>query len=171
MEMLSPSAHPCLQARASLHVHMAIWVERDEDAYAAAIADGKTDSEANTIAAAKAGYDGAKNICGTAPRGYKMKDLDGDAPPPQGGFADRPELAAWRDFVLNVQRHDCRPKCYKKAGEDVATCKYLYPREIQDDPNRELPHLNAATDRWEYECEMEEDRRGSPPTSHCTQHP
>ena len=40
----------------------------------------------------------------------------------------------WRRFVLKVQRHDCRPKCFMgglndREDGDSATCKYGYPRE------------------------------------------
>ena len=43
---------------------------------------------------------GKANIAGTAPRCCKT-----------------PEEKEWRRFVLNVQRHDCRPKCRMHAGE------------------------------------------------------
>ena len=111
------------QARASLHVHMAIWVE----------GAGKPEA-----------------ICGTAPRGS-------DPANPTAGLT--PTERAWRDFVLNVQRHDCfDPKCKVKNGERIDYCKYLYPRPICDAAYQ----LSAETNRYEYRTEQPEDQWLSP---------
>ena len=79
------------QARGSLHVHMALWVEP--------------------------GTERPDGICATAPRSPNGQPLSA-------------EEEAWRQFVLNVQRHDCYPKCKVKRGEMVDDCKYGYPHEI-----------------------------------------
>ena len=64
--------------------------------------------------------------------------------------------------MLNVQRHDCRPKCFTKGGEPCKTCKYNYPRQRYVEGHDVFPLLNVATDRWDQECFEEEDGRLSP---------
>jgi len=96
----------------------------------------------------------AKNIRGTAPRA-KAGEVLSEAE------------QAWRDFVLNVQRHDCRPKCFTKGGEPCDRCKYNYPRKMyklnpNGQPEVDLPFLNPETARWDVECYEEEDGRLSP---------
>ena len=127
------------QARGSLHVHMAIWIE-----------GGLAEATKH-----------ASNISGTAPRGKRSLSADGKW---QYEELVGPE-AAWRNFVLNVQRHDCRPKCYKKKGEPCTICKYNYPRKMYprvEDGGPEMPTLNTTTDRWDNECYEPEDGRLSP---------
>jgi len=54
--------------------------------------------------------------------------------------------------VLNVQRHDCFPKCKTKRGEPCEECKYGYPRDVwQEDA---AAAVDAAT--------LPEDQRLSP---------
>ena len=63
---------------------------------------------------------GAKpdGMCGMAPRGDNLSASE----------------LVWRDFVLNVQRHDCyTKKCFTKRGETVDDCKYGYPRRLFSD--------------------------------------
>lgn len=62
----------------------------------------------------------------------------------------------WRDFVLKVQRHDCRKKCFSKGadGEVCSECRYGYPRPRSSDH-----HFDEATQRWFYMCEKDEDER------------
>lgn len=127
------------QARGSLHVHMAIWIE-----------GGLAEATKH-----------ASNISGTAPRGKRSLSADGKW---QYEELVGPE-AAWRNFVLNVQRHDCRPKCYKKKGEPCTICKYNYPRKMYsrvEEGGPEMPTLNTTTDRWDNECYEPEDGRLSP---------
>ena len=69
----------------------------------------------------------------------------------------------WRRFVLKVQRHDCRPKCFTgglndSEDGDSATCKYGYPRERCF----KAQEFNETTQRFKYRCEQHEDERLSP---------
>jgi len=109
------------QARGSLHVHMAIWIE----------------------GGAEVGEAYAKNIRGTAPHNCSTA-----------------AEYAWRDFVINVQRHECRPKCTQRGGVALDHCKYLYSRKryLRSD-NTVFPNLNVETDRYDQECYEEEDER------------
>ena len=107
------------QARGSLHVHAAIWVENPvEDA-----------------------------IVGTAPRAEHCHT--------------RGEKL-WRKFVLRVQRHDCRPKCFSGAPDtkdgEPPVCKYGYPRKRCS----KTQELDPITKRYNYRCEKREDERLSP---------
>ena len=89
-------------------------------------------------------------ICGTAPRGS-------DPANPTAGLT--PTERAWRDFVLNVQRHDCfDPKCKVKNGERIDYCKYLYPRPLSEAAFQ----LSAETNRYEYRTLQAEDQWLSP---------
>ena len=114
-------------------------------------------------------------ICATAPRLHpERREEPEDEPLP-------PAEAAWRDFVLNVQRHDCREKCHWKRGKRIGDdfCKYLYPHALYDGDERYrhavcgIAHLASAecpgaadvtnvSDRYVYKCYLEEDRRLSP---------
>ena len=97
-----------------------------------------------------AGYPDA--ICGTAPRGS-------DPANPTAGLTATER--AWRDFVLNVQRHDCfDPKCKVKNGERIEYCKYLYPRPLCDPVGGY--QLSAETNRYEYRTLQAEDQWLSP---------
>lgn len=82
--------------------------------------------------------------------------ISGEAPRVDAGSG--PELKAWRDFIMKVQRHDCRQKCTMRAGAVIDECKYGYPRPIGVTSTQ----LNPETDRYEYRCTEEEDRRLSP---------
>jgi hypothetical protein len=90
----------------------------------------------------RAGTDNPDGISGEAPR----------------GVAGSPELAAWRSFILKVQRHDCRAKCCIRGGESIPECKYGYPRRSP------VAHttLNTDTNRYDYKSTLEEDTRLSP---------
>lgn len=143
------------QARGSLHVHMAIWIDGGlgEDATV----------EEQREASFQAALRGANNICGTAPRPFpENRAFDGTDDEKD---AARSAQAAWRDFVLNVQRHDCRKKCFDKRGESVEKCKYGYPRDKLD--ISESPKLNVETDRWDVACMEEEDGKLSPYVTLC----
>ena len=87
----------------------------------------------------------ASQICGTAPRNCATD-----------------EEHAWRQFVLNVQRHDCRPKCMTKGGVAIDHCKYLYPRPIYAQGSTVFPAYNSSTDRYNQACFEPEDARLSP---------
>ena len=110
---------------------------------------------------------GAKpdGMCGMAPRGDNLSASE----------------LVWRDFVLNVQRHDCyTKKCFTKRGETVDDCKYGYPRRLfsdsaltaLDDPacGLDIPFAfpctnmkkNISTDRYEIRSDQPEDQRLSP---------
>jgi hypothetical protein len=89
---------------------------------------------------------GAANICGTAPCNCSTE-----------------EEFAYRDFVLNVQKHDCRAKCKTRGDVAIDHCKYNYPRKIYlRSDNTVFLHCNLETDRYDQECYEEEDARLSP---------
>ena len=147
------------QARGSLHVHAAIWV--------------------------KAGTSRPEAICATAPRRYQPGDAEFDERDPARDLTQQER--EWRDFVLAVQYHGCRPACHKKHGVFVSEtyCKGGYPRAIwlrrevegrsiwlppDAEPSvEELREqafgeqarvaLNVETDRYEYLTILEEDER------------
>lgn len=88
---------------------------------------------------------GDKNILGTAPRECNTR-----------------EERAWRKFVLRLQRHDCRPKCFQSRGEKCDECKYGYPRRSNSERKTTGCVINPASGRYEYNCEYDEDQRLSP---------
>ena len=62
--------------------------------------------------------------------------------------------------MVQVQRHECRPKkCFGKCEEgDPKVCRYGYPRErCDEDLGR-----SETTGRYIYRCEDKEDERLSP---------
>ena len=112
------------------------------------------------------------NVQGNAISGAKPAGMCGMAP--RGDDMTASELV-WRDFVLNVQRHDCyTKKCFTKRGEACAECKYGYPRRIFHDNDQlaafpieleEVCHdvkYNVTTDRYEVRADEPEDQRLSP---------
>ena len=89
--------------------------------------------------------------------GTDMPDgISGEAP--RFGPNAPPESLAWRDFILKVQRHDCRAKCHSRAGQHIGECKYGYPRRCHVTSTE----LNADTNRYNYKCSLPEDTRLSP---------
>ena len=112
------------QQRGSLHVHAAVWI------------DGEATHHA---------------IVGYAPKApTKPVVLDANATRQQRDAYAKALISydarsAWRQFVIKVQNHDCRAKCFEQCPDGKKECRYLYPRTIRDDWG-----YNADTDRNEY---------------------
>ena len=64
---------------------------------------------------------------------------------------------AWREFVVKVQNHDCRDKCFQKCIGAERVCRYGYSRTI-----RPVPGYNKDLDRNEYVKFDDIDTRLSP---------
>ena len=77
-------------------------------------------------------------ICGMAPRSCTT-----------------PEELEWRNFVLAVQRHDCRPKCRWKNGQYRGDnfCKTGYPRSLFDEYEVRQSPLRIKRDHSHTVCE------------------
>jgi len=90
-----------------------------------------------------------ENIRGTAPR--ETVHPDGSVTPLTAAEA------LWRDFVLNVQTHECTRQCFFKKGVELNACKSGYPRPLRD----EIVY-NDDTGRFEYVATEPEDTKLSP---------
>jgi len=65
--------------------------------------------------------------------------------------------------VLNVQRHDCRKKCFANQEENAEKqCRYGYPRRRCNADCWQAEHAVNGSRRYEYRCEKQEDERLSP---------
>ena len=136
------------QARGSLHIHAAIWVDPDtikEDA----IVGTAPREEACTTREHNAYGANSCYGCGSAfcPLYESIKASDDSE-------------SKCMSPSSQVQRHKCRDKkCYGKCEEgEPKVCKYGYPREFS---NKDLAK-STITGRNIYRCEKKEDQRLSP---------